>query len=52
MQTERTPQKLEFDAFGGRRVTGAFDDGRMTSDGGALLPREADRVFNVCCLSQ
>ncbi len=47
MQTECTPEKLEFEVLGRRRVTGAFDGGRMTSDGGALLLREADRLFEV-----
>ena len=47
MQTECTPQQLEFEALGRRRVVGAFDGGRMTSDGGALLLREADRLFDV-----
>ncbi len=47
MQTECTPQQLEFEAPGRRRVVGAFDGGRMTSDGGALLLREADRLFDV-----
>ncbi len=47
MQTECTPKQLEFEALGRRRVVGAFDGGRMTSDGGALLLREADRLFDV-----
>ena len=47
MQTDRTPQDLEFEGLGRRQVVGRFDGGRMTSDGGALLLREADRLFNV-----
>ena len=47
MQTECTSAELEFEGLGRRRVVGRFDGGRMTSDGGALLLREADRVFNV-----
>lgn len=47
MQTECTSTELEFEGLGRRRVVGRFDGGRMTSDGGAMLLREADRVFNV-----
>ncbi len=36
-----------FDALGRRRIVGAFDGGQMTSDGGALLLREADRLHDV-----
>ncbi len=47
MQTEFTPKQLEFEALGRRWVVGAFEGGRMTSYGGALLLREADRLFDV-----
>ena len=36
-----------FDAPGRRRIVGAFDGGQMTSDGGAILLREADRLHDV-----
>ena len=39
-------QKLQFEAHGKRDVVADFDGGRMTSDGGGLLLREAN-----CCLS-
>ena len=38
-------QKLQFEAYGKRDVVADFDGGRMTSDGGGLLLREAN-----CCL--
>lgn len=42
MGTECTPEQLEFHALGRRAVTGRFDGGRITSDGGGLLLRETD----------
>ncbi len=47
MQTECTSPQLEFESLGKRQVVGKFDGGRMTSDAGALLLREADRLFDV-----
>ncbi len=47
MATHCTPQQIEFEGLGSRQVVAAFDGGRMTSDGGALLLREADRLFDV-----
>ena len=47
MQTECTSKQLSFERFGRREVAGCFDGGWMTSDGGALLLREADRLFDV-----
>ena len=38
-------QKLQFEAHGKREVVADFDGGRMTSEGGGLLLREAN-----CCL--
>lgn len=38
--TECTASQMEFKAFGKRHVVGAFDAGRITSDGGILLLRE------------
>ena len=42
MTTQCTPEQMEFQALGGRKVQGAFDGGHISSDGGALLLREAD----------
>ena len=42
MITQCTPAQLEFQAFGRRRVSGRFDGGRLTSDGGGLLLREVE----------
>ncbi len=47
MQTECPSPQLEFEALGRRQVVGKFDGGRMTSDAGALLLREADRLYDV-----
>ncbi len=47
MTTHCTSQQLEFEDLAGRRIVAGFDGGRMTSDGGALLLREADMLFNV-----
>ena len=47
MTTQCTSQPLEFARLGRRRIVAGFDGGRMTSDGGALLLREADRLFKV-----
>ena len=47
MTTQCTPQQLEFEGLGRRQIVAGFDGGRMTTDGGALLLREADRLFNV-----
>ena len=47
MATHCTPRQLEFEGLARRRIVAGFDGGRMTSDGGALLLREADHLFNV-----
>ena len=47
MTTECTPELLQFEGLGRREVVARFDGGRMTSDGGVLLLREANRLFNV-----
>ncbi len=47
MNTECTATQLEFQAFGRRRVTGRFDGGRLTSDGGGLLLREVEQRLDV-----
>ena len=40
---------IVFQGHGGREVTASFDGGRFSSDGGALLLHEADKVFGVSC---
>ena len=47
MAAQCTARQLEFEGLGRRRIVAKFDGGRMTSDGGALLLREADHLFNV-----
>ena len=47
METHCTTEQLAFEHLGRRSVVGAFDGGRLTSDGGVLLLREADRLFGV-----
>ena len=47
MATHCTAPQLEFEGLARRRIVAKFDGGRMTSDGGALLLREADRLFHV-----
>ena len=42
MATQCTPEPLQFHSFGRREVMARFDAGFLTSDGGALLLREAD----------
>ncbi|MGH7557884.1 MAG: IS1380 family transposase [Gemmatimonadota bacterium] len=45
--TECNQSEFEFKAHFSRRVEAGFDGGQMTSDGGALLLREADRRLNL-----
>ena len=47
MKTECTPEQLEFQGLGRRKVQAAFDGGHITSDGGALLLRETDARFGI-----
>ena len=47
METHCTTKQLSFEGIGQRSVVGAFDGGRLTSDSGVLLLREADRLFDV-----
>ena len=47
METHCTTEQLFFEGLGRRSVVGAFDGGRLTSDSGVLLLREADRLFDV-----
>ena len=42
MDTQCSAEQMEFHGLGRRRVAGRFDGGRMSSDGGGVLLREAD----------
>ncbi|MFK5073311.1 transposase, partial [Klebsiella pneumoniae] len=39
---------FSFPAVGGKKVTTAFDGGRLTSDGGVLLLAQAERAMGIC----
>jgi len=45
--TECTQESFEFAAHFSREVVARFDGGTMTSDGGAVLLREAERRVNL-----
>ena len=47
MVTECNQQSFGFHAVGRRDVVGRFDGGRITTDGGGLLLREAERVTGI-----
>jgi hypothetical protein len=47
MQTQCNAQQLEFSSVEKRRVVAAFDGGRISSDGGALLLQQADRRLGL-----
>lgn len=47
MQAECSAEQFEFEGLGRRRVVAAFDGGAVSSDGGALLLRHADRVIGL-----
>lgn len=53
--TEWIQDSSQFEAHGWREVVARFDDGALTSDGGALLLRAAGRRINLmarlaeCC---
>ena len=47
MKTQCTAEQLQFHALGRREVTGRFDGGRITTDGGGLLLRETDRRIGL-----
>jgi hypothetical protein len=44
MQTDCNPKQLSFQAINGRRVSGSFDGGHITSDAGGLLLREIEQA--------
>lgn len=39
---------ISFPAIGRKKVTAAFDGGRLTSDGGVLLLAQAERAMGIC----
>lgn len=39
---------FSFPAVGRKKVTAAFDGGRLTSDGGVLLLAQAEREMAIC----
>jgi hypothetical protein len=43
-----TANSFRFPAVRGRKVTAAFDGGRLTSDGGVLLLAQAERAMGIC----
>ena len=47
MATECNQQSFGFHALGRREVVARFDGGRITSDGGGLLLREAERITGI-----
>jgi hypothetical protein len=47
MPTECSAEQFEFEGLGRRRVVAAFDGGAVSSDGGALLLRHADRAIGL-----
>jgi hypothetical protein len=47
MGTECNHRRFEFQPLGRRRVEAAFDGGRLSSDGGALLLREVEHRFGL-----
>ena len=47
MDTQCSAEQMEFHGLGRRRVAGRFDGGRMSSDGGGVLLREADLRLGI-----
>ena len=45
--TECNRQSLSFSRLGRQKITANFDGGRLTSDAGGLLLREADRQLGL-----
>lgn len=46
--TDVTSSSFRFPAVGRKKVTAAFDGGRLTSDGGVLLLAQAEREMDIC----
>ena len=51
MKTECKPEQLAFQPLGRREVTGRFDGGRITSDGGGLRREVDQRIGLLECLA-
>lgn len=47
MATECTPNAIEFQGLGQRKVVGRFDGGQISSDGGGLLLREVEQKTGI-----
>jgi len=47
MPTDCSAPQLAFEGFDGRQVVGSFDGGAVTSNGGAVALREADRAIGL-----
>ena len=47
MNTECTPNQLDFHGLGRRAVVAKFDGGQISSDGGGLLLREVERRTGI-----
>ena len=45
---DATASPFRFPAVGRKKVTAAFDGGRLTSDGGVLLLAQAERAMDIC----
>ena len=45
--TECIQSNFDFEACGSRQIVARFDGGRISSDGGALLLRQTDRLLNL-----
>jgi hypothetical protein len=39
---------FSFPALRGKKLTAAFDGGRLTSDGGVLVLAQAERMMGIC----
>lgn len=47
-ESEDNALGFSFPAIGGKKLTAAFDGGRLTSDGGVLLLAQAERAMGIC----
>ncbi|WP_459665737.1 transposase, partial [Novosphingobium sp. 11B] len=45
---DASPSRFGFPAVGRKKITAAFDGGRLTSDGGVLLLAQAERELDIC----
>lgn len=46
--TELIRNEIRFPAIARKKITAAFDGGRLTSDGGVLLLAQAEREMGIC----